>query len=192
MKVSLCSQNSSKNTFRIVLFSSFATSLLTSCCGAFCKLSHLRGEEINIILGFCIFFQSFAYVSSNEKICLRKSNIVSYSKACLNGIIFMGGYWSLFFVAFEMIPYGDMSAIINSSMFLLSVSVEIVKLKRRPSTLTCLASMFSFSGLVLFAQPNKFGQNYSGSNGWTSLLGKLPIHSINSFFARFNVRIERN
>lgn len=154
-----------------ILATSFCASVISAVCGGVSKSSQLKGDEVN----FC--FGSVAVIYSLIALTLDKSSrdpqfsTWDVLKAVANGIVFNGCFWYFFFLTYDLLPYGDAMSIAYSTLFLGSILVEIVKMKRRPSWLTCLAGMFCMTGLVLFAQPHNLAKNKNV--GWKILLGVL-------------------
>ena len=175
-----------------ILATSFCASVISAVCGGVSKSSKLTGEEVN----FC--FGSVAVIYSLIALTLDKSNrhpnfsVWDVLKAVGNGIVFNGCFWYFFFLTYDLLPYGDAMSIAYSTLFLGSILVEIVKMKKRPSWLTCLAGMFCMTGLVLFAQPNNLAKNKH--IGWKILLGVMYsiLSGLSGAFFYLNLQSMKN
>ena len=140
------------------------SSILSSCCGAVSKKSGLDGKDINLCYAAInILFALFTFIIDTKKTRFDEELTMKLIKSLTNGFIFYGIYTFFFFRSFDLIPYGDMYAIIYSVIFLTTLTIEKLKLKEKPSFLTLIAIICSLSGLVLFSQPESFLESVQGS-----------------------------
>ena len=148
-----------KTTAAIV--SIILSSIVGSICGAIGKKSQLNGREINLMYGsFQFFYAVCSVILKNTK---NNQTVVTYQRiglSVLNGFFFIGISCYFFYKAFDILPYGDVFAITYSTTFLTSVFIEKVRFNYKLPTLTCISAFISFTGLIMFSQPDRLRNKF--------------------------------
>ena len=93
----------------------------------------------------------------------NNQTVVTYQRiglSVLNGFFFIGTSCYFFFKAFDVLPYGDVIAITFSTTFLTSVFIEKFRFNHKLPTLTCISAFISFTGLIMFSQPDRLRNTF--------------------------------
>ena len=136
------------------IISTIVASFVSSVCGSIGRKSQLNGKEMNFCIGAMSVFYAILIIivqgrGENSKNVTSENMMWSF----LNGFACFGVCCFFFYRVFDLLPFGDVYAINYSTTFIASIIAEKIKLNRKLPTLTCIAALISFSGLILFAQP---------------------------------------
>ena len=169
----------------VIVAANLICCILESSCACLSKKTGASVSDIHLCVGAANFFLSHAFFLRNPQTTeLRRLGSKNVSRLVLNGILFYGFHWVLYYRAFYKIHYGDLNAIFYSSLLLTCVVLEFVQFRKSPSWITCLASGLCVTGLVLLAVLPRDNQHWAGIN-WSQLEGLICTATAGAFCGIF-------